>query len=160
MRTALPSVAWREGTVPDDCVFLGLELQAMPRVEVISTSWWNSLLTGICGPYRLEARPGRPTGLPGRRGNSGIPQPVSQKEYSQASAAPAKDECIYLRHILDAISRIEAYSPGGRREFFRNTMIQDAVIRNLEVIGEATRHLTIEITGRYPGVPWRKITSL
>jgi uncharacterized protein with HEPN domain len=71
-----------------------------------------------------------------------------------------KDESLYLRHILVAIDRIEAYSCGGRKEFFRNTMIQDAVIRNLEIIGEATRHLTLEITGRYPGVPWRKITAL
>jgi len=36
-------------------------------------------------------------------------------------------------------------------------MIQDAVIRNLEIIGEATQRLTLQITGRYPGVPWRKI---
>ena len=71
-----------------------------------------------------------------------------------------KDERIYLRHILVAIGRIEAYSSGGRKEFFRNTMIQDAVIRNLEIIGEATRHLTLEITGQYPGIPWRKITAL
>ncbi len=71
-----------------------------------------------------------------------------------------KDERIYLRHILVAIERIEAYCRNGRSEFFRNTMIQDAVIRNLEIIGEATRHLTLEITGRCPGIPWRKITAL
>ena len=71
-----------------------------------------------------------------------------------------KDERIYLSHILIAIDRIEAYSRGGRKEFFRNTMIQDAVIRNLEIVGEATRHLTPRITGHYPGVPWRKITAL
>ena len=45
-----------------------------------------------------------------------------------------KDETVYLKHILDAIKKIESYTSGGRKAFFQNTMIQDAVIRNLEVI--------------------------
>ncbi len=50
----------------------------------------------------------------------------------------SRDE-VYLKHILDAINRIIAYTEGGRDSFLNNTMIQDAVIRNLEVIGEATK---------------------
>lgn len=48
-----------------------------------------------------------------------------------------KDEAVYLKHILDAIEKIESYTSGGRKPFFQNTMVHDAVIRNLEVIGEA-----------------------
>ncbi len=50
-----------------------------------------------------------------------------------------KDASVYLKHIQDAIARIESYTVQGRKAFFGNTMVQDAVIRNLEVIGEAPR---------------------
>lgn len=71
-----------------------------------------------------------------------------------------KDEAVYLKHILDAIKKIESYTSGGRKNFFQNTMVQDAVIRNLEVIGEAVRNLSPEFRGRHPDVPWRSITAL
>lgn len=47
-----------------------------------------------------------------------------------------KDASVYLKHIQDAIARIETYTSQGEKAFFDNIMIQDAVIRNLEVIGE------------------------
>ena len=47
-----------------------------------------------------------------------------------------KDVSVYLKHIQDAIARIESYTGQGRKAFFDNTMVQDAVIRNLEVIGK------------------------
>jgi uncharacterized protein with HEPN domain len=50
-----------------------------------------------------------------------------------------KDDRVYLRHIRDAIARIESYVTRGREAFLAETIIQDAVIRNLEVIGEAVR---------------------
>jgi len=71
-----------------------------------------------------------------------------------------RDESVYLRHILDAIQKIEAYTDGGRKAFFQNTMAQDAVIRNLEIIGEAVRNLSHEFRRRHPEVPWRSITAL
>lgn len=71
-----------------------------------------------------------------------------------------KDESVYLRHILDAIKKIQFYTTGGRKEFFQNTLIQDAVIRNLEIIGEAVRNLSVEFRRRHPEVPWRSITAL
>ena len=48
-----------------------------------------------------------------------------------------RDESVYLKHIREAIARVESYTARGRKAFFQNTMVQDAVIRNLEVIGEA-----------------------
>lgn len=50
-----------------------------------------------------------------------------------------KDASVYLKHIQDAIARIESYTGHGRKAFFDSTMVQDAVIRNLEVIGEAVK---------------------
>jgi len=53
----------------------------------------------------------------------------------------------YLRHILEAIERIDRYIQNvSEAAFLENQMIQDAVIRNLEIIGEASRN----IVTRYP----------
>ena len=53
----------------------------------------------------------------------------------------------YLSHILEAIDRIERYTRGLDRAAFMSTdMVQDAVIRNFEIIGEASRN----IAQRYP----------
>ena len=66
----------------------------------------------------------------------------------------------YLLHIRDAIERIERYSAGGRSEFMEETLIQDAVIRNLEVIGEAAKRLSSEATAATPEIPWREISGM
>lgn len=71
-----------------------------------------------------------------------------------------KDAAVYLKHIRDAILRIESYTSKGRKAFFQDTMIQDAVIRNLEVIGEAVRNLPPDFRRRHPDIPWRSITAL
>ena len=63
----------------------------------------------------------------------------------------------YMRHISDAISDIEKYTTGGKEEFFANKMIQDAVIRNLEIIGEAVKNISPAIRDQYPDVPWKQI---
>ncbi len=64
-----------------------------------------------------------------------------------------KDASVYLKHVLDAIARIESYTGQGRKAFFDNTMVQDAVIRNLEVIGEAVKQLPADLRQRYPPHP-------
>ncbi|MBI5855995.1 MAG: DUF86 domain-containing protein [Nitrospirae bacterium] len=71
-----------------------------------------------------------------------------------------KREAGYLRHISEAIAQIETYTKGGRKEFYENRMVQDAVIRNLEIIGEAVRNLPAGFKKDYPKVPWRGITGL
>jgi len=71
-----------------------------------------------------------------------------------------KDPAVYLRHIRDAIARIEKYTAEGRDAFFGDSMVQDAVIRNLEVIGEAVKDLPPELKRRHPEMPWRSITAL
>ena len=51
-----------------------------------------------------------------------------------------KEPVIYLNHISDCIIKIQAYTDGiNEDEFLNNSLIQDGVIRNLEIIGEATK---------------------
>ena len=72
-----------------------------------------------------------------------------------------KDDSAYLRHILDAISRIEEYVRAIRYEdFMDNHLIQDGVIRQIEIIGEATKRLSIEIRKRHPEIPWKDIAGM
>jgi uncharacterized protein with HEPN domain len=53
-----------------------------------------------------------------------------------------KDDRVYLGHIRDAIHDIEQYTARGRHDFLADRMQQDAVIRKLEIIGEAVKHLS------------------
>lgn len=70
------------------------------------------------------------------------------------------DESVYLRHILDAIARIEEYLQGvDEQTFYQRYLVQDGVIRQLEIIGEAVRHLAEELREKYPHVPWQDIAG-
>ncbi len=67
----------------------------------------------------------------------------------------------YSNDILKAISKIEKYTANMTfDDFLRNELIQDAVIRNLEIIGEAAKNLPDDIKGSYPEIEWRKIAGL
>ena len=66
-----------------------------------------------------------------------------------------------VEHVLESIERIEEYTAGvTKEEFLKSTLLQDAVIRRLEVIGEAVKNMPEEIKARYPDVPWRQIASM
>jgi uncharacterized protein with HEPN domain len=67
---------------------------------------------------------------------------------------------VYLQHILDATAKIEAYSTVGYERFGIESHWQDAVIRQLEIIGEATKHLSEEFRSAHPDIPWRRIAGL
>ncbi len=71
-----------------------------------------------------------------------------------------KADAVYLRHILDAIMKIESYVSVGRERFMAESQWQDATIRQLEIIGEATKQLTQELRSRHNEVLWRRITGM
>lgn len=66
---------------------------------------------------------------------------------------------IYKQHILDAISAIEEYIQGRTLDdFINDRLLQDGVVRKLEVIGEASKRLSEEFKSK-TGLPWKKITG-
>jgi uncharacterized protein with HEPN domain len=71
-----------------------------------------------------------------------------------------RDDGVYLRHILDAIGKIESYVAVGRDVFMSTSHWQDAVIRQLEIVGEATKNLSRDLRSRHPDIPWRRIAGL
>lgn len=71
-----------------------------------------------------------------------------------------KDERLYLVHIRDAIFRIQAYTASGHAEFLKNEMRQDAVLRNLHTMAEATTRLTEATRATRPEIAWRAIAGL
>jgi len=72
-----------------------------------------------------------------------------------------KDNLVYLRHILDAIKRIEEYTKEiNYKDFVNSSLIQSAVIREMEIMGEATKRLTQDFKEKYPDIPWKRITGM
>ncbi|MGQ9627081.1 MAG: HepT-like ribonuclease domain-containing protein [Anaerolineae bacterium] len=72
-----------------------------------------------------------------------------------------KDDTVYLWHILDAIGQIEDYLKGvSEGQFLQNRLLQDGVVRQLEIIGEDSRNLSGEFQKEHPEVPWRQIIAL
>jgi uncharacterized protein with HEPN domain len=67
----------------------------------------------------------------------------------------------YLQHILDAIAPIEEYLRGvTEEEFNRRYLIQDGVIRQIEIIGEATKQLSKELRKKNAHIPWGDIAGM
>lgn len=68
---------------------------------------------------------------------------------------------IYLQDIVEAINRIESYVRDTTRSQFKTDRMRfDAVVRNLEVTGEAVKRVPDSIRENYPSVAWRKIAGL
>jgi uncharacterized protein with HEPN domain len=67
---------------------------------------------------------------------------------------------MYLAHIRDSIRAIRDYTQEGEAAFLKDRKTQDAVIRNLEIIGEAVKNLPPEITEKYPDIPWKNIAGM
>lgn len=71
-----------------------------------------------------------------------------------------KNDRVYLVHITECIESIKEYTATGKEDFYELKIIQDAVIRNLEIIGEATKKVSAELKDMYYKVPWREMAGL
>ncbi|QTA38349.1 DUF86 domain-containing protein [Thermosipho ferrireducens] len=72
-----------------------------------------------------------------------------------------KDDVVYLKHILDSMDAILNFVRGKTyNEFVKNRMMWSAVIREIEVVGEATKNLSYKFREKYPEIPWRKMAGM
>jgi uncharacterized protein with HEPN domain len=71
---------------------------------------------------------------------------------------PSRD-VLYLEHIAERIRRIEEAAQDGRSAFKSSHVLQDAIIRNFEVIGEAVKQLSSELRDAHPEVPWQRVAG-
>ncbi len=72
-----------------------------------------------------------------------------------------RDLRLYLDDILDSIEKIQEYTKDvSEEEFYRKTMVQDAVLRRVEIIGEAVKHIPKRLRDRYPHIPWQQIAGM
>jgi len=71
-----------------------------------------------------------------------------------------KDPRVYLAQILERVERIERFTDGGKGAFFGSPLIQDAVIHNFEIIGEATKRVPEAYRRDHPSIPWKGLSGL
>ena len=72
-----------------------------------------------------------------------------------------RNDRTYLAHIRDAIETIAEYIQGvDWEQFSTNKMMIDAVVRELEIIGEASNNLTEEFRQKYPDMSWRRMKDM
>ena len=73
----------------------------------------------------------------------------------------SKDVAVFLEHILESIDLIEKYTEGVTEEIFLNSpQVHDAVIRRIEIIGEAIKNIPSEIKDAHSDIPWRAISGM
>lgn len=72
-----------------------------------------------------------------------------------------KDPLIFIDHILECAEIIEKYIKNVKKdEFLKTIQIQDAIIRRIEIIGEATKNIPKGIKNKYSDIPWKRIAGM
>jgi uncharacterized protein with HEPN domain len=67
----------------------------------------------------------------------------------------------YLIDVLESIEKIEKYTKGMSEEnFYRDVKTQDAVLRRLEIMGEAVKNIPKSFREKYPEIPWKRIAGM
>lgn len=72
-----------------------------------------------------------------------------------------RDLRLYIEDILDSIEKVEQYTRAiDEHEFLADTKVQDAVLRRLEIMGEAVKNIPQDFRSKYTDIPWKKIAGL
>lgn len=72
-----------------------------------------------------------------------------------------KDSLIFLEHIIESINDIESFIKGVKKaEFFKDKKLQNALIRSIEVIGEAVKNISFSFRNKYLNIEWAKIAGM
>ncbi len=72
-----------------------------------------------------------------------------------------KDDLAYIEHIILSLSKIKEYTSNiTRSDFNKNEMVQDAVIRNIEIIGEASKRVSSDFKATNFEIPWKEMAGM
>jgi uncharacterized protein with HEPN domain len=72
-----------------------------------------------------------------------------------------RDVRVFLEDILESIEKIEEYTANiDEDDFYENSVIQDAVLRRLEIIGEAVKNIPDDFREKHPDIPWKQIAGM
>lgn len=70
-----------------------------------------------------------------------------------------KDDRPYLADILQALQRVEQIGQRGREAFLGDWLLQDAAIRNFEIVGEAVKRVSEKLQAEHPEIPWADLAG-
>ena len=71
-----------------------------------------------------------------------------------------KDPHVLIQHALECVERIMSYTDGGETVFMASGLIQDAVVRNLQVMCESVSRIPEDVRNMHPEIEWRGISGL
>ena len=71
-----------------------------------------------------------------------------------------KDHRVYLYDILSAIKRVEEYGKKGKDKYFSDGLLQDGIIRQVSIVGEAATKLPLTWKKKHSSIPWKLITAM
>lgn len=66
---------------------------------------------------------------------------------------------IYVEHMLECVDRIERYADNDRARFMNSELVQDAVVRNLQILAESSQRLSEDAKNTQAGIDWRAISG-
>ncbi|MCP5099288.1 MAG: DUF86 domain-containing protein [Chloroflexi bacterium] len=73
----------------------------------------------------------------------------------------SRDYHFFLQDILTSCEKVMVYTDNlSREQFFENDLVYDATLRNIEIIGEASKQIPTQVRNNYPQVEWRKISGM
>jgi uncharacterized protein with HEPN domain len=98
--------------------------------------------------------------LPGGSGGSCAVASFDPRSDHCAGQGFVSKDLLYLSSISEALERITLYTMEGRSAFLASTLVQDGVIRNLIVVGEAVKNLSVDLRESEPSTPWRSIAGM